>query len=82
MIAQSSQSHIEDQIRIEDPELQNNSMNSDDMLEAKMKEIEDKIANNQYALKDDESEPDVKIEDVKPKDENDLFFATEIDTAY
>lgn len=52
------------------------------MLEAKMKEIEEKIANNQYALKDDESEPSVKIEDVKPKDENDLFFATEIDTHY
>ena len=44
-----------------------------------MREIEDKIANNQYAIEDDESDH-VKIEDVKPKDENDLFFATEIDT--
>lgn len=57
-------------------------MNSDDELEAKMKEIEEKIANNQYDLKDNESEPSVKIEDVKPKDENDLFFATEIDPEY
>ena len=81
MLANSSQSNCDDQIRIDDP--YNKSMNSDDELEAKMKEIEEKIANNQYALKDDESEPSVKIEDIpQPKDENDLFFATEIDTHY